>query len=102
MIWYNNKRFRTSINEKMCFLIVIILLLLNTKEGFCNVSFYNDKARGWHWYETKKDDASNKQVQKSPTQIVNDIRNDVEKSYTKPWLSRLKAILLNTSKHKKK
>ncbi len=86
----------------MQFYGIIILLLLNINEGFCNASFYKEKARGWHWYETKKDAISDNNTRKSPTQMVDEIRNDTETKLHKALIEPTESNIIEYIKAQEK
>jgi conjugal transfer pilus assembly protein TraF len=86
----------------MQFYGIIVLLLLNINEGFCNASFYKEKARGWHWYETKKDETSDETPKKSPTQMVNEIRNDTETKLHKALIEPTESNIIEYIKAQEK
>ena len=86
----------------MQFYSIIILLLLNINKGFCNASFYKEKARRWHWYETKNEEISDEKARKSPTQMVDEIRNDTEAKLHKALIAPIESNIIEYIKAQEK
>ena len=78
---------------KMSGMVTILALSLIISEAYANESFYKSHARGWHWYEKKKEEKKtvNSREPKSYKQQVEDIRNDYEEKLNKAVMHPTKA-----------
>ncbi|RZI47517.1 conjugal transfer protein TraF [Rickettsiales endosymbiont of Peranema trichophorum] len=61
---------------------LFIIILSTPIQARSDTSFYKDKKRGWHWYESKPKDMPKESTQSSveltPTDVINTIRKDAE------------------------